>query len=192
MPRPCCARTNASTTSTARTAPSTRPLPYDHSPTAQPPKSGMSDESTGSVGCYASISTSREVCRASGTHRRGRSASAGTSCSTALYALPSVRPIRIVHTDSLAGAAAQHRPPVVAQRYTKTSIVLTTTAASGPGARIGLPRPPRSRSQPGHHRQAVVHGGPQMGLRASPGSLDSQVLSERDVRCLAPAASVSM
>ena len=49
---------------------------------AQPPKSAMSDESTGSVGCNASISTSREVCRVSGTHTANEPVRWGRDAST--------------------------------------------------------------------------------------------------------------
>jgi hypothetical protein len=60
----------AATTATGLTAPSVRPLPYDHSPTRQPPRSTTYDDTTESADCSTSISRWRDVCRVSGTHKR--------------------------------------------------------------------------------------------------------------------------
>ena len=67
------ANMSITTTSTARTAHSVRPRPYDHSPAPRQASRTTSDAVTGSVGYSTSISRSRDLCRVSGTHRaKGR------------------------------------------------------------------------------------------------------------------------
>lgn len=61
------------TTTTDHTALRRRPLPFDHSPTTQQPRSTTSEDATGSAACSTNISRAHEGCRVSGTYTRARS-----------------------------------------------------------------------------------------------------------------------
>jgi hypothetical protein len=67
--RPPCS-TSTSTTAIGHTAQSARPLPYDHSPSRPRTRQQAFDGATSSVDCSPSISRSRDMRSASGTHRQ--------------------------------------------------------------------------------------------------------------------------